>query len=137
LPGSPLSDGMELLSVVLTTIQMGFIRGFFSGMPDLDGWTKAVDRWTHRDSSIRDRIRSYERVSEVIQWVAPYQRLPDAETEVLVVYQRNHCDETDVTLAIYDDSDEDSPWIVDGGLTSFGKVLLWAEKPAGPRRESQ
>lgn len=74
--------------------------------------------------------------TEQIKWFDASKELPDAESEVLVQYQRNDCDECDVTLAVYDDSDEDSPWSVAGGLKCFGKVLLWAHKPIGPRRES-
>jgi len=73
-----------------------------------------------------------KREGEIICWFDASKELPDAESEVLVQYQRNDCDETDVTLAVYDDSDEDGPWSLGGGLLSFCKVLFWAEKPTGP-----
>lgn len=72
------------------------------------------------------------RDGEIICWHDVLKELPDADSEVLVCYQRNDCDERDTTLAVYDDSNEDSPWIVNGSLVTFGKVLFWSEKPSGP-----
>lgn len=73
---------------------------------------------------------------ETIEWIdAAAARPPDAESEVLVCYERNDCESRDVTLAVYDDSSEDeSPWSVRGGLTCFGIVVYWAEIPNGPSR---
>jgi len=72
--------------------------------------------------------------TEVIVWVDASKALPDCDTEVLICFQRCDCDETAVTIGIYDDSDPRMPWEVDGGLTCFGPVLHWAELPDGPQR---
>jgi hypothetical protein len=71
---------------------------------------------------------------EQIKWIDASEELPDSGSEVLVCYERNDCEDRDVTVAGYDDSYEDSPWEVDGGLVCFGTVLYWAEIPAGPDR---
>jgi hypothetical protein len=76
-----------------------------------------------------------ESIHELIHWIDASQKLPDAGTEVLVCYERNDCEERDVTIATFDDEDEeDGPWWVDGGLTCFGMVMYWAEIPMGPKR---
>lgn len=73
------------------------------------------------------------RLTETIVWIDVEHILPDAGSEVLVCYERNDCDERDVTMAVYDDeADDDGPWTVDGGLMCFGHVLFWAEVPEGP-----
>ena len=72
---------------------------------------------------------------EPINWIDASEQLPDAETEVLVCFERNDCFERDTCLAIFDDSfSDDSCWEVDNSLTHFGVVLFWAEKPLGPNR---
>lgn len=71
-----------------------------------------------------------KREREIICWLDASKELPDAESEVLVQYQRSDCDERDTTLAIYDDSHEDGPWFFVG--VCFGKVLFWSERPSGP-----
>lgn len=76
-------------------------------------------------------------ISEVINWRDASEELPDADSEVLVCYERNDCDERDVTLAVFDDSFDGSPWEVSGGLTCFGLVLYWANIPSGPNREGK
>lgn len=73
-------------------------------------------------------------IRESIQWISISDQLPDAGSEVLVCFERNDNYERDTTIAEYDDSDEESPWLVDGGLMCFGTVLYWAEKPMGPKR---
>ena len=73
-----------------------------------------------------------KREGEIIVWHDVSKELPDADSEVLVCYRRNDCDETDVTLSVYDDGHDDGPWYVDGGLLCFGTVLFWADKPIGP-----
>jgi hypothetical protein len=74
-------------------------------------------------------------IIEPIHWINASEQLPDAGTEVLVCFERNDCEERDVTVASYDDSIEgESPWEVDGGLMCFGLVLYWAEMPGGPKR---
>lgn len=73
-----------------------------------------------------------KREGEIIIWHDVSKELPDAETEVLVCYRRNDCDERDTTLAVYDDSNEDYPWNVHGYLVAVNKVLFWADKPIGP-----
>lgn len=72
---------------------------------------------------------------EQINWIDASQELPDAESEVLVCFERNDCESRDVTLATFDDSNEgESPWWVQGGLTCFGTVMFWAAIPEGPKR---
>jgi hypothetical protein len=71
---------------------------------------------------------------EPIHWINASDELPDAGSEVLVCYERNDCEDRDVTLASFDDSLDGSPWEVSGELMCFGTVLYWAEVPAGPRR---
>jgi hypothetical protein len=72
---------------------------------------------------------------ELIQWISVSEQLPDAGSEVLVCFERNDCEDRDTCMADYDDSREgESPWEVDGGLTHFGIVMFWAEKPVGPKR---
>lgn len=71
---------------------------------------------------------------ETIEWVSASDELPDAGTEVLVCFERNDCEERDTCMAVFDDSDDDVPWSVDGGLTHFGLVMFWARKPEGPKR---
>ena len=74
-------------------------------------------------------------VVESISWIDVSDELPDSGMEVLVCFERNDCEERDTCIAVYDDSHEDErPWEVDGGLTHFGVVLYWAEKPTGPVR---
>jgi hypothetical protein len=73
------------------------------------------------------------REGEIILWLDASKELPDAESEVLVCFQQSDGAQIEVTLAIYDDSNEDSPWETCGGVLSFGKVLFWAEKPFGPQ----
>jgi hypothetical protein len=58
--------------------------------------------------------------------------LPDAEMEVLVQLQRTLVVQTEVALAVYDDSNDACPWSVAGALLTFGCVLFWAEVPHGP-----
>ena len=70
---------------------------------------------------------------EIIVWIDAAKKLPDADLEVMVQYQRNDCDEVCIAWAVYDDSNKDGPWSVDGGLSCFGGVLFWAEMPKGPR----
>jgi hypothetical protein len=72
-------------------------------------------------------------MSESIEWIDASKDVPDAGSRVLVCFQRNDCDERAVTEGEYDDSDEDSPWTVDGGWICFGTVLFWAEMPEGPK----
>jgi hypothetical protein len=74
---------------------------------------------------------------ESIRWIDASEELPDSGIEVLVCFERNDCEDRDTCLAVYDDSlaeDDEYPWIVDGGLTHFGLVMYWAEKPIGPKR---
>lgn len=79
-------------------------------------------------------ISKNRRPREIIDWIDVRNDLPDAGMEVLVCYQRNDCVDRDVTMATYDDSDEDDgPWTVDGGLMCFGEVLYWSEMPIGPQ----
>ena len=70
------------------------------------------------------------RDGEIIVWHDASKELPDADSEVLVQYQSNHGDEQYVTLAVYDDSNEDSPWTLRWSVAC--KVLFWAELPIGP-----
>lgn len=73
---------------------------------------------------------------ESIRWIDVTKELPDAGSSVLVCFERNDCEERDVTIANFSDGDEDDgPWWVDGGLTCFGLVMFWAEMPRGPERE--
>lgn len=51
-------EGMELLSTVLSTIQINLIRGTFTGMKELEGWTRIVDKFTQCHSKIHDKIRA-------------------------------------------------------------------------------
>jgi hypothetical protein len=74
---------------------------------------------------------------ETIHWINASKQLPDAGSEVLVCFERNDCFERDTCIAVFDDSLSDDGsccWEVDGGLTHFGIVLYWAEKPVGPTR---
>jgi hypothetical protein len=76
-------------------------------------------------------------VIEPIHWLNASKELPDAGSEVLVCFERNDCFERDTCIAVFDDSLSDDGsccWEVDGGLTHFGIVLYWAEKPVGPTR---
>ena len=71
---------------------------------------------------------------ETIRWIDASEELPDAGSQVIVCYERNDCEERDVTIAEYDDSNEDEPWTVSGGLMCFGLVMYWANMPEGPSR---
>lgn len=84
-----------------------------------------------------DAARTIEllRSNEQIRWINASDELPDAGMEVLVCFERSDCEERDTCLAMFDDSlTGESPWMVDGGLTHFGTVMFWAEKPTGPIR---
>lgn len=74
-------------------------------------------------------------LKETIHWIDVADELPDSGSEVLVCFERNDCEDRDVTIAGYDDSrDGESPWEVAGGLMCFGTVMYWAEMPFGPIR---
>ena len=84
------------------------------------------------------KLQTFNAHTESIKWIAVSDELPDAGSEVLVCFERNDCEERDITIAEYDNSYEgESPWEVDGGLTCFGCVLFWAEMPVGPQRSQQ
>jgi hypothetical protein len=71
---------------------------------------------------------------EEIIWIDAKQKLPDADCEVLVKVQRNDGDKQRTEIAVYDDSDGQSRWWVDGDLYILdGNVLFWAEVPSGPK----
>ena len=74
-------------------------------------------------------------LNETIKWIDASEQLPDSGNEVIVCFERNDCEDRDTCVAEFDDSkDGESPWWVDGGLTHFGFVMFWAEKPTGPIR---
>jgi hypothetical protein len=72
-------------------------------------------------------------IEEIICWIDVKQKLPDADREVLVQFQRTACEELRTEIAAYDDSDGLSRWWVRGDYVLDGKVLFWAEVPCGPQ----
>lgn len=80
--------------------------------------------------------KSRQIVIEPIHWIAISDELPDSGIEVLVCFERNDCEERDVAIGVYDVSNGEEIWSVDGWPNSvgFGIVMYWAEKPAGPSR---
>jgi len=69
---------------------------------------------------------------EIIVWIDASKKLPDADSEVLVQYQRTLWVQAEVVLAVFDDANDACPWSVAGTLLTFGCVLFWAEMPQGP-----
>jgi hypothetical protein len=73
---------------------------------------------------------------ETIVWKSVKDELPDAESRVLIRFNRNDGEGRVVTEAEYDDSlievEGDSPWVVSGDWMCFGEVTHWADMPGGP-----
>ena len=66
------SEGFTLLGTVLSVIQIGLLRGQFAGMHDIEGFTKAMDSFTHQHSRILNSVRS--RVNADIEATASLQQ---------------------------------------------------------------